>query len=420
VNSDYDRERKEGEGDEECVSDTRSLGQPLSGRRPSRAAPARWPEELLALTLEAPVASGLRAAAERCIERIATLMPGYAVALRMVQAETGEAMVLEPPLPERGSCAAVGSTSRLFPTWPYESVIPLAGLDGSTLHVAYEDSEILKRRPEDAQIVLRSADVLSAVLQRARELEALAEVEQLRVRVAQSEKLAALGQVVANIVHEINNPLTSIAAYAEHLRRHAVNEARGADEIERLRRIEEAAERAHKFARDLVTYARPTTETPTPVALSEVINKALLFCDHEIKGNRIGVVRCIPDPAPLVLGTADHLVQVFVNLFTNAAQAMSSDGGTLTVAVRTAGDWAEVDVRDTGIGVGPESLERIFEPFYTTRESDAGTGLGLAIVHDIVAAHGGELQAHSTPGEGTLFQFTLPLVADSPSGPPRE
>ena len=414
MNSDYDRERKDPDSDEERVSDTRSLGQPLSSRRPSCAA-ARWPEELLALALEAPVATGWRPAADHCIERFASLLPRYAVAVRIVNPESGEAVVLNQSPPGSGSTAALGRASRLFPTWPYESVIPLAELEGSTLHVAYEDSEILKRRPEEAQIVLRGADVLSVVLQRARELEGLREVEQLRVRVAQSEKLAALGQVVANVVHEINNPLTSIAAYAEHLRKQAVSAARSADEIERLHRIEEAAERAQKFARDLVTYARPATDTPSPVALDEVIDKALLFCEHEIKANRIEVVRGAANRCLRVLGIADQLVQVFVNLFTNAAQAMSTEGGTLTVAVRTAGDWAEVDVGDTGIGVGSESLERIFEPFYTTRESDAGTGLGLAIVHDIIAAHGGQLRADSTPGEGTLFRFTLPLTADSTS-----
>jgi signal transduction histidine kinase len=228
----------------------------------------------------------------------------------------------------------------------------------------------------------------------------------------QAEKLASLGQIVAGIVHELNNPLTSILAYADYLSRK--RRARGQDDdveddIERLRRIEEAASRILKFSRDLVAYARPSTEVPGPVSLSEVVGKALGFCEHEFK--HIGVEHHVAEELPPIRGVSGSLIQVFVNLFTNAAHAMSA-GGQLRILARLEPNARAVlvDVEDEGQGIEPENVPLIFEPFFTTKTDGRGTGLGLSIVRGIVDMHGGTVAVRSAPGRGTVFTLTLPLA----------
>jgi signal transduction histidine kinase len=146
------------------------------------------------------------------------------------------------------------------------------------------------------------------------------------------------------------------------------------------------------------------------VALHEVIAQAHGFSEHELERNGVRFSTDYADGAPPLLGQAGPLVQVFVNLFTNAAHAMSDHGGSLSVRTRPVdGTEIVVEVTDTGVGIPAEALDRIFEPFFTTKEAGRGTGLGLSIVREIVEAHGGTVRAASTPGEGTTFFVGLPL-----------
>jgi len=178
-----------------------------------------------------------------------------------------------------------------------------------------------------------------------------------------------------------------------------------------VRRIGEAAERILKFTRDLVAYARPTGDARGPVHIEEVIERALLFCEHEFADGRVEVDQDISGPLPLIVGIPGQLTQVFVNLFTNAAHAMGDQGGVLRVAVRSADSGASlrVDVSDTGTGIPTEAMPQIFEPFFTTKTDGRGTGLGLSIVRGILDAHGGTIQVASAEGQGTSFTLTLPV-----------
>ena len=150
------------------------------------------------------------------------------------------------------------------------------------------------------------------------------------------------------------------------------------------------------------------------MSLAEVIAQAHAFSQHEFE--RYGIVVDVACDAgvPPLRGRAGPLTQVFVNLFTNAAHAMSEHGGRLSVTVREEAEPSKiaVEVTDTGTGIHPETLSRIFEPFFTTKETGRGTGLGLAIVREIVEAHGGTVGAASTPGEGTTFTVHLPLPSE--------
>jgi two-component system NtrC family sensor kinase len=394
------------------VSGTRDLTPIESGPRTAQC-PSQPPmaDQLLSLVIEAPVDQGLEAAVSHCAAVISSLLPGCAVGLR-VPRPGGGWVVRAHAVP--GTKVAQDSATRLFPDFACERVVQIEQPRGSTLHVASTQTELLDPKSSAAQLIHRATHALRTLLQNACTCVRLqrlhVEVERLQARIIQGEKLASLGQIVANVVHELNNPLTSIAAYADYLGRAAAAGTLVEQATEPISRIGEATDRALKFARDLMDYAKPATDAPGPVSLEDVIAKAVAFCEHDFAANGIEVHRELDEPPPFVRGIAGHLVQVFVNLFTNAAQAMSAGGGQLRVTVRRRDAVAWIEVADTGIGVDAEMLGRIFEPYYTTRDSDHGTGLGLAIVRDIVLAHGGELRAQSAPGRGTAFSFTLPLA----------
>ena len=238
----------------------------------------------------------------------------------------------------------------------------------------------------------------------------LAEVRQLEEQVIQAEKLATLGQLAAGVVHELNNPLTGITVYGEFLLRKAEREGRDPAEVEKLRRIVEAAERILRFTRDLVTYARPSSGEPQRLSVHEVLDQSVVFCEHVLRSAGVEVARDYAAALPPIAGVRDQLGQVFVNLVTNACHAMPG-GGTLTLRTdEPEPGVVRVQVRDEGEGIAPEHLERIFEPFFTTKSRDRGTGLGLSIVRNIVVQHGGEIEVHSQPGQGTTFELRFPAA----------
>jgi signal transduction histidine kinase len=266
--------------------------------------------------------------------------------------------------------------------------------------------------------------VLASAVRRARLYlqaeESARSIRKLQAQVIQNEKLASLGQIVAGVVHELNNPLTSIIAYSDFLKRKAATREPyddQADDQERLRRIGEAAQRILNFSRDLVAYARPAADVPGTVQVQEIVEKALIFCEHELSGQAIRVVRELDTRIPPVRGMAGQLTQVFVNLFTNAAHAMSGQGGELGIRMvaNREQETLTIEVADTGSGIAEDDMPQIFEPFFTTKTDGRGTGLGLSIVRGILDAHGGTIHASSAQGEGTVFTLTLPLAVVVPS-----
>jgi two-component system, NtrC family, sensor kinase len=228
----------------------------------------------------------------------------------------------------------------------------------------------------------------------------------------QAEKLASLGQLAAGVVHELNNPLTSIVAYTDWLIRKAGPNG-DADSLERLRRIGESASRILRFTRDLVAYARPSSEVPVPVSIHNVIDQALAFCEHVLAEHSARVERSFADSVPPVRGMPEQLAQVFVNLFTNACHAMPDDGGVLSVGSVLSEDGAKVCilVEDNGHGVASEHLTAIFTPFFTTKGDGKGTGLGLSIVKNILDNHGAEIRAERSSLGGARFVLVFPVNA---------
>jgi signal transduction histidine kinase len=235
-------------------------------------------------------------------------------------------------------------------------------------------------------------------------------IKELEKRIIHAEKLASIGQLAASVVHEINNPMTAVSAYSEVLlmRARARPDTPPGD-VDKLSKILESSHRILRFTRDLVSYARPAKDKPERVQLNALIDQAVGFCEHVVTQARASVRReYCAEPLP-ISAVRTNLVQVFVNLITNACHAMSA-GGQVTLVTRREGQEVVAQVRDTGTGIDPKHLGRIFEPFFTTKEEGKGTGLGLSIVQGIVESHGGRISVDSTLGQGTTFTLRLPLA----------
>ncbi len=240
----------------------------------------------------------------------------------------------------------------------------------------------------------------------------LTEVRRLEEQVIQAEKLATLGQLAAGVVHELNNPLTSISVYTEYLLKKAeqASDSEPGD-VEKLRRVLGSADRILRFTRDLVTYARPSTEEPETVRVGEVLDQALVFCEHIIRESRVSVRTSFAPDLPTIYAVRGQLHQVFINLVTNACHAVDGDAGELEVAARhdATSDVVVVRVKDNGCGIPPDHVEHVFEPFFSTKGEGKGTGLGLSIVRNIVQQHGGRIRVASEAGRGTTFEVSLPV-----------
>jgi C4-dicarboxylate-specific signal transduction histidine kinase len=311
-------------------------------------------------------------------------------------------------LPARTSLTVDADPARLFPELAHERVVSILVEEGSTLHLASDDEARVSESSPAAPVIERLAMMLAALIDNHRALER--NLQELRAQVIQSEKLASLGQIAAGIVHELNNPLTTIVAYSDFLRKKT--QARGGDpaDVERLSRINEAAERIRRFSRDLTDYSRPASEVPAPVAIHDIIERALVFCEHELDKTGVLVERSFGEVRP-VRGVAGQLTQVFVNLFTNAAHAMLHEGGLLTISTTMTDDEVQVTITDDGHGIDVDHRAQIFEPFFTTKKDGTGTGLGLSIVRSIVQSHGGRIRVDGAEPRGTVFHVELPTAA---------
>jgi two-component system NtrC family sensor kinase len=183
-----------------------------------------------------------------------------------------------------------------------------------------------------------------------------------------------------------------------------------------LEKIERQTFRAAKIVNGLLNLARPAQVDSGPVDVNAVINDVLSLLEHQMKTGRIQVRKELAAVSPVVLGIEYKMQQVFLNLFLNARDAMPK-GGWLTIVTRAAGDTATIEVADTGSGIPPDQLSRIYDPFFTTKDIGKGTGLGLSITYGIVQEHGGSIACDSSLGQGTRFTLTLPLVTARTGSP---
>jgi PAS domain S-box-containing protein len=237
----------------------------------------------------------------------------------------------------------------------------------------------------------------------------LTRLKALEYQVIQAEKLATLGQLAAGVVHELNNPLTSITVYADYLKKKLERDGADPADVDRMGKILEGAERILRFSRDLVAYARPSGEEVDALDLDEIVEQSLSFCEHILRKADARVERNFA-ALPAIYGIRGQLQQVFINLITNAAHAVGGKRGCIQVSTRADAGGVAVEVTDDGVGIRPEDLPHVFEPFFTTKAQGKGTGLGLSIVRNIIERHGGQVEVASALGQGARFTVRLPTA----------
>jgi PAS domain S-box-containing protein len=231
---------------------------------------------------------------------------------------------------------------------------------------------------------------------------------QLEEQLQQREKLSSIGLLAAGVAHEVNTPLTGVSSYTqmllgmlpEHDPKHAL-----------LQKVRRQAERATNIVNNLLNFSRTGSATEfSEINISKVLDDTIQLLEPQLRRNQIEIVKKYDPDSPPVFGNGGKLQQVFTNLLLNARDAIP-DGGQIEITTLAIDHSVIVEVTDTGIGIAPENVAKIYDPFYTTKDVGRGTGLGLAVSYGIVQEHSGHIAVESVPGRGTTFRITLPAAS---------
>ena len=247
------------------------------------------------------------------------------------------------------------------------------------------------------------------------------DLKRLEEQLIQAEKLAAMGQMLAGVAHELNNPLTAVLGVTELLRERAGQAGYDESFTRQLDLTHRQARRAARIVQNLLEFSRPASAQKKLLDVNNLIERTLQLQEHSLRRDNIEVDFRPDTSLPGILGDANQLIQVFLNLVTNAEQAIREvrDAGRLQILPGRSGDRISITFQDDGVGIRPEAFPRLFDPFYTTKRPGGGTGLGLSICMSIVREHGGLIEAEALPAGGTAFTVTLP-PAPLEKSPPEE
>ena len=308
-------------------------------------------------------------------------------------------------------------------------------VEARTLELRAAHAELERTNSELMGLTLELED---RVLQRTAELQAKSEeVTAMSQQLMQAARLATMGELAASIAHELNNPLATVSLRIEALLASTLED----DPKQRsLHIIEQEVERMAKLVANLLQFSRRTQPQISTVDVNEEINNALELVNYRLHKHNISLHQDIAPQVPCVLADRQQLRQVLINLYTNAVDAMNERSGTLTIRVQTAEQMMEntvnaprvvyvdqqdssdasaaakpitfvvIEIIDTGVGIPPENLLKVMEPFFTTKGEGQGTGLGLSICRRIVQEHHGKLEITSQPGQGTTVRIMLPAA----------
>ena len=233
---------------------------------------------------------------------------------------------------------------------------------------------------------------------------------ELETQLSQADKLSSIGLLAAGVAHEVNTPLAVISSYAQMLSKQLQGDEQKSGLLDKITR---QTFRASEIVNNLLNFSRTNAAEFTEVDLNRIITDTLNLLEHQFKTTRVLVHDDLAEHLPMIQGNAGRLQQVFLNLFLNAKDAMPS-GGTLKVSTAN-GDGVRVVISDTGTGIAQEHIQRIYDPFFTTKTSPQdgqrhGTGLGLSVTYGIIQEHAGKIRVESTPDSGTTFYLEFPLM----------
>ncbi|MFA5058220.1 MAG: hybrid sensor histidine kinase/response regulator, partial [Opitutaceae bacterium] len=246
-----------------------------------------------------------------------------------------------------------------------------------------------------------------------------------QAQLVQSEKLSAVGQFVAGVAHELNNPLTIVIGYSDLMKQMGLG-----DQLQKyLDQIGKSAQRCHKIVQNLLSFARQHTPERRPVNINELCDAVAEILVYDLRTSNIEIRKNYQTDLPPILGDPHQLQQVFLNIINNARQAIEAfrHDGQILLTTRSLGPQVELRIKDNGPGISRENLSRIFDPFFTTKPIGKGTGLGLSLSYGIIQEHHGKISVESQPGAGAEFIILFPVAADGgvtandvrkPSSPP--
>jgi len=292
--------------------------------------------------------------------------------------------------------------------WGKDSPIGIMGLCN---HLGYEYSS------NEENLLVAISRQLATTIEKVRLYEetckAYEDLRRTQEQLLQSEKMSAVGQLIAGVAHELNNPLTAILGYAQLLESEGLNE-RAHDYVGKLFK---QAQRTHRVVQNLLSFARQRKPERTEVDIRKVLDETLTLRDNDLKVNNIGVERDLPvEPAPVV-ADPHQIEQVFLNIINNAVDAILEKGGAGKLRIRVHSENGHVCTQFADDGPGLKDPKRIFDPFYTTKSVGKGTGLGLSICYGIVKEHGGDITAHNAPEGGAVIEVRLPAATQAASQP---
>jgi two-component system, NtrC family, sensor kinase len=257
-----------------------------------------------------------------------------------------------------------------------------------------------------APLVSRNFDVVGRIII----VDDITQRMELEAQLAQADKLSSIGLLAAGVAHEVNTPLAVISSYTQMLAKQVRNDQKMAPLLDK---ITQQTFRASEIVNGLLNFSRTSAAEFAELDLNHVIEDTLKLLEHQFRASQVQLDMTLEENLPPILGNPGKLQQVFLNLFLNAKDAMAA-GGTLRVATAVNGHVA-VEVSDTGSGISVEHMQRIYDPFFTTKTSVSegqrrGTGLGLAVTYGIIQEHAGKIQVESQLGSGTTFHLEFPMA----------
>jgi signal transduction histidine kinase len=293
------------------------------------------------------------------------------------------------------------------PRYSELTIFPIWEKDGKISKFIEISRDVTQRKKEEEEITRRLEQMVE---ERTRQL------KETHEKLLHQDKMASLGKLSASVVHEINNPIAGILNLIMLIKRIMDEESINQKEIKQFSQyldlMETETKRTSRIVSNLLAFSRQSKMELKRLSLNQIIEETLILNLNLLKINGVKVEKRLDPNLPDLVGSADHLQQAFMNFVSNAAEAMeTSKGGVLSIETRYSlkNGTILVSFKDTGEGIPPENLSKLFEPFFTKKKGGKGVGLGLSVAYGIIQEHGGSINVESEVGKGTTFEVELPL-----------